>query len=226
MYLIRLLNPSLVALADRQILIDLFDPLPGFSLELCILFGNGAEGISDAAYIVILLLLHMAIHALHAHHQRLLLAVKHQGLFVSITSHLRSLLTLSTAVVCCAILLGIVTSLAVSLTLWSLPLSVDVAATLSIRHLPQFALTELALSLWLFEFFLAELRALHVDEQQFIICLIDKVLNVESGGIAATGWAADAEFGIERRHSFWDFDLLSALHAQFMLADQLNQLSS
>lgn len=77
MYLICLFDPSLVSLANRQIFIDLFDPLPGFCLELRILFGNGAEGVSDAAYIVILLLLHVAIHALHAHHQRLLLTVEH-----------------------------------------------------------------------------------------------------------------------------------------------------
>lgn len=132
MNLIRLLNPSLVALANGQIFIDFFNPLPGFCLELRILFGNGAESISDAAYIVILLLLHMAIHALHAHYQRLLLAVEHQGLFVGVAPHLRSLFALPTAVVCCAILLGIVTSLAISLALRSLPFSVDVAATFSI----------------------------------------------------------------------------------------------
>lgn len=82
-----------------------------------------------------------------------------------VASHLRSLFTLATAVVCCAILLGIVAGLAVSLALWSLPFSVDVAATLSIRHLPQFALAQLALTLWLLELFLAQLRALHVDKQ-------------------------------------------------------------
>lgn len=226
MYLIGLLDPRLVPLADGQIFIDVLHPPPGLGLELRVLFGDGAERVGDAADIMVLLLLHVAIHALHAHDQRLLLAVEHQWLFVGVAAHLRSLFALATAVVRRTVLLGIVASLAISLALGSLPLCVDVAATLSIRHLPQFALAQLALAFWLFEFLLAEFRALHIDEQQLLIGPVDQVLDVESGGIAAAGWATDAEFGIERRHSFWDFDLLGALHAQFVLADQLDQLPS
>jgi hypothetical protein len=110
--------------------------------------------------------------------------------------------------------------------IWCLPLSVDVIPAFCIGHLPQFAFAELAVSLCvigLLELLFAELRALHVDEEQFLILSIYEVLNVKSCSISAAPRTAEAEFGVKRRHSLWNFYLLGAVKAELMLADQLDE---
>lgn len=139
MDLISLFNPRLIALANGQILIDVFHASSSLSFEILVEPCNSRERIADRADIVVLLLLHMLVHALHAHHGCFLLAVKHQRLLMHVALHLCLFLALPTTVIVPG---RIVTSLAVSVVdIGRLPLGVDVIPTLSVGHLAQLALT-------------------------------------------------------------------------------------
>jgi hypothetical protein len=53
---------------------------------------------------VVLLLFHVFVHALHAHHRCLLFAVEHEGLLVDVTLNFWCLFAMTTLVVICSIL--------------------------------------------------------------------------------------------------------------------------
>ena len=193
MDLIGLLDPGLVSFADRQIFVDFFDPALGVCFELEVVPADGGEGVPHRADVVVLLLLHVFVHALHAHEDGFLLAVEHQGLLVDVALHLRRLLALPALVVVCPV--GrIVTGLAVALVdLRSLPLSVDVVPALSVRHFPQLALAQLPLSLRvvrLLELVLAELGTLHVHEQQLLLLLLHQILDAQRCRVFSASGAA------------------------------------
>lgn len=94
---------------------------------------------------------------------------------------------------------GIVTGLTVAVVdVWSLTLGVDVVATLSVGHLAQFALTQLALAfvVGLLELLLAQFRTLHIHEQQPLVLTVYQVLNVECGGVLAASRTADSKLSV------------------------------
>ena len=68
MYLVRLLYPALVSLAYGYILVNVFQSPFGLSFEITVLFRDTAHGITDGTDTMILLLFHVTVHALHAHH--------------------------------------------------------------------------------------------------------------------------------------------------------------
>jgi hypothetical protein len=107
---------------------------------------NGGEGVADGADVVVLLLLHVAVHALHAHHSGFLLAVEHQRLLVHVALHLWRLLALPALVVRRPV--GrVVAGLAVPLVyIRRLPLGIDVVSPLSVGHFAELAFTELAIA--------------------------------------------------------------------------------
>lgn len=82
-----------------------------------------------------------------------------------------------------------------------LPFGIYTASTLCIGHLSESALADPAL----LEFLLTQFRALHVYEQQFLVILVDQILNVESNGVLATSWTTNFKLGIQRTHSFCYF---------------------
>lgn len=229
MDLIRLLDSRLVSFANRQIFVDFFDPAFGVGFELKVLPVDGWEGVPHRANVVVFLLLHVFVHALHAHDDGFLLAVEHEGLFVDVALHLARLLALPALVI-----VGpagrIVTGLAVALVdLRGLSFSVDVVPALGVRHFPQLALAQLPLSLrvvGLLELVLAELGALHVHEQQLFLLLLHQVLDAQRGRVLAASRTAKPELGVEGRHSFGNFDLLGAFEAELVLAVELHQRTS
>jgi ABC-type uncharacterized transport system permease subunit len=106
-----------------------------------VLLIDGPKGIAYRTDIMVLLLLHMLIHALHAHCQGLLLAVEHQGLFMHVAFHLRGFLALAAFIVSCAMCRIVACFTVAIIDLWSFPIRVNVVSSLSVRHLSQFALT-------------------------------------------------------------------------------------
>lgn len=78
MNFVSLFYSGLIPLANHQILIYFFDSSLGVGLKLMVLFIDGGKCIADGAYIMILLLFHVLVHALHAHDHGFLLAVEHQ----------------------------------------------------------------------------------------------------------------------------------------------------
>ena len=77
MDLVGLLDAAFVTFTDSQTLIDFLHFLLCFTFGLNILPINNSNSITDGANIVVFLLLHVLVHALHAHHQALLLAKEH-----------------------------------------------------------------------------------------------------------------------------------------------------
>lgn len=227
MYLVGLFNPGLVALTDSEILVNFLDPLLGFGFVLEILAINGAESVADGTHIMVLLLLHVFVHALHAHHHAFLLAVEHQRLFVHIALHLEHVVALPAAIVPS---LRVVAGLAAALVhIGGFALGVNVASAFGVGHLAEFAFAQLAWPLHvdgLFQFLLAEFGTLHVDEKEFFVVAVDQVLDVEGNGVLAASGAADAKLGVEGWDSFRDFDLFCAVEAEFVLAGEFDDTAA
>lgn len=140
MYFISLLNSWFVSLASSHVPVDVLNALLGlyfvFRVEMC----DVRKCIRNWAYIVVFLLFHVFIHALHAHHHAFLLAVKHQWLLVQVAFHFLQTLSGPTAVFSST--LWVMTGLATAaiLWLWSLALIIDIAPTLCIGHHFEFTL--------------------------------------------------------------------------------------
>ena len=96
MHLVGLSDPTFVAIAHPNALVDFFCFLPCIYLKLYILLLDIGHGVTDGAHIMMFLLLHMPVHALHAHHDALLLAVKHQQLLMHVALYLQTLPPLPT----------------------------------------------------------------------------------------------------------------------------------
>ena len=193
MDLVCLLDSCFVAFADDQILIDFFHPAFGVCFELKVLLVDCYEGVPHGADIVIFLLFHVFVHALHAHEDGFLLAVEHERLFVDVALHFSHFLALPTFIIVCPID-GIVTRLAVAFVyVRSFSLSVDVVSALGVRHFSEFAFAQFSISFCivrLLKLIFAELRTLHIPEQQLIFLLFDQILNAQSCGILAASGTA------------------------------------
>jgi hypothetical protein len=224
MDLVGLLYARLVALAYGHVPIDVLHPLARLSLVLPVELDNAGQGVCNIGNVVVLLLLGVLVQALHAHHQTLLLAVKHQRLLMQIALHFLQTLA-RTTVPTLPTALRVVTGLAspTFLCLRRLPLVVDVAATFSVRHHLEFALAKFARTLVhrLFQLVLTQFGALHVDEEQFFVVAVDQILNVERNGALVADGTADAKLGVQGRQTLRDLDLLSALQTEFVLANEL-----
>lgn len=82
MNIISLLYPTLVSFTDADVAINFFHLLFSFALKADVEFSNRWQGICQRTYVMVLLLFHVLVHTLHAHHCSLLLAVKHKGFLV------------------------------------------------------------------------------------------------------------------------------------------------
>ena len=177
MYLIGLLDPTLITFTNSQISFDFLNFSFSFLLVLYIELKYCRQGITYRTDIMIFLLFHMFIHALHTHYHTLLLTIEHKWLLMDTTLDFHTVITSSTFIVSSRL----VTPLPSVNYLWRPPLSIQIRPTFSIGHFPQSTLTDLPRcisSKLLFKFLLTQLWTFHIHKQQFLMLLIYYVLDV------------------------------------------------
>lgn len=114
---------------------------------------------------MVLLLLHMFVHTLHAHDVPLLLTVKHQRLLMQTAFDLETV-PLTTPIVTRSGIMPFGSSLS---DIRSPPFRVDATSAFSVGHFPESTLTNTIL----LKFLLAEFRTLHIYKQQFLVFFVD-----------------------------------------------------
>ena len=139
MNLICLLNSAFISFTNSQIFVDILQTTFSVNFILRVKLVYSRQGITNWTHIMILLLLHVPVHALHTHHTRLLFTIKHQSFFMKTTFNLKCAIPCFTTIINCSrIMTGLTTSFK---HLGSSPLSVNVTPSLSIRHFPKSAFT-------------------------------------------------------------------------------------
>lgn len=164
MYLISLFDPTLISFTNSQISLYLLNFSFSLLLILYIEFKYCRQCIANWTDIMIFLLFHMFIHALHAHNNTLLLTIKHKRLLMYTTLNLNTVISSSTFIIGSRL----VTPFSSVNYFWSPSLSIEIRSTFSIWHLPQSTLTDLSWcisSKLLFKFILTQLWTFHIHKQ-------------------------------------------------------------
>ena len=86
--LVRLLDSVLISFANGQIFVNILHPMLGLCLVLQVCLGDCGKSIAQRADIVVLLFLHVFVHALHTHNCSFLLAVEHKRLLMGAALHI------------------------------------------------------------------------------------------------------------------------------------------
>lgn len=164
MYLICLFYPTLVAFTNSQVTFNLLYFTLSFLLVLDVQLKNRRQSITNRTYIMVFLLFHMFIHALHAHNCTLLLTIEHEWLFVDTAFDLTIIFASSAFIIATRF----VTPFSSINYFRSPPLSVKIGPTFSIRHFSQPTLANFARCICcklLLKLLLTQLRTLHIDKE-------------------------------------------------------------